>query len=73
MALDQAVSTGFAATEAAYRQVAGVIGQPTARQLVFDAETILRPTGLASGESKQARAGREKRERRQALGLPEEE
>lgn len=46
--LSQAGAVPWQTFEAAYRQIATVYGRPTARQLVFDAEDILRPTGQAA-------------------------
>lgn len=48
-ALSQAKSVPWDTFEAGWRRVAGVYGRPTVRQLVFDAEDVLRPTGKATG------------------------
>ncbi len=71
-ALGQATSPDvpWSKFESAYRQVAKVYGRPTARQLVFDAENLLRPTGLVgSTPPREQREAQERLERRRALGL----
>lgn len=78
-ALGQATAVPWPAFEAAYRQVAAVYGQPTARQLVFDAETVLRPTGRAAvrggpepepDPEEVRRQNRERREKSKREGAP---
>lgn len=67
-AISQASSVPWATFEAGWRQVAAVYGRPTVRQLVFDAEDVLRPTGRAKPVPS-SKEDRERAEARRALGL----
>jgi hypothetical protein len=67
-ALSQASAVPWATFEAGWRKVAAVYGRPTARQLVFDGEDVLRPTGRAR-PAPPSKDDRERAEARRALGL----